>query len=237
MKRFYKTATAAPVDSADDSAGGFQVLLDGKPVRTPSKALLLVPTMALAEAIAAEWQGQGESVVPQSMPLTQYAATTIDGVIGRRDGVVDAVCAYAGTDLLCYRADHPLELAERQAMMWQPLLDWAAVRHGAVLVCTSGIVHRPQDPAALAALGAAVAGLDDWRLCGLQGAVGAAGSLVIGLALLEGRLSAEEAFAISQLDETFQIEQWGEDAEAMKRRDALRADLAATERFLRICAA
>lgn len=231
MKRFYKTATA------EQAGEGWQVLLDGKPMRTPAKEMLVVPTRRLAEAIAAEWNGQGEEVKPATMPLTQFASTTIDGVRNRRDLVVETACAYAGSDLLCYRADHPQELADRQAAIWQPLLDWASARYGATLVPTAGIVHRQQDEAALTALRRAVEAYDDWRLCALQGAVGISGSLIVALALMDGRLTAEEVFAVSQLDESFQIEKWGEDAEAARRRAALRADLAATEAYLKLLAA
>ncbi|WP_114394247.1 ATP12 family chaperone protein [Oleisolibacter albus] len=226
MKRFYKTVSVVPAGAA------FAVHLDGRPVRTPAKAPLDLPTRALADAIAAEWEAQGEELVPQTMPMTQLASTALDGVHLRREAVADAAAAYAGTDLLCYRAEHPQELAERQAALWQPLLDWAAVRFDAVLVPTAGILHRPQDPDALARLRQALDAYDPWRLTALQNAVGICGSLIVALALLDGRISAAEAFAIAQLDETFQIEQWGEDAEATRRRTAQREDLEATACFL-----
>ncbi|QJE73181.1 ATPase [Aerophototrophica crusticola] len=232
MKRFYKQATAAGTAGPD----GWTVLLDGKPLRTPAKLPLAVPTRALAEAIAAEWQGQGEEVVPRTMPLTQLSSTAIDGVRARPAEVADAAAAYAGTDLLCYRADHPQELAERQAKAWQPLLDWAALRYDALLRPTTGIRHVAQDESALKALRAALEGMDEWRLTALQNAVGICGSLVIALALLEGKLDARGAFDVSQLDESFQIEQWGEDAEAAARRKSLLDDLVVTERFLTLLA-
>lgn len=228
MKRFYKQAAVADAAGPD----GWTVLLDGKPLRTPAKLPLAVPTRALAEAIAAEWQAQAAEVVPRTMPLTQLSSTAIDGVRARPTEVADAAAAYAGTDLLCYRADHPQELAERQSRAWQPLLDWAALRYDALLRPTTGIRHVSQEEGALKALRAALDGLDEWRLTALQNAVGICGSLVVALALLEGKLDAHAAFDVSQLDETFQIEQWGEDAEAAARRKALLDDLVVTERFL-----
>jgi len=231
MKRVYRTVTVEAVE------GGWEVRLDGKPLRSPAKAPLILPTQALADGVAAEWDAQAETVQPHTMPLMQLASTTVDRVIPQRDAIVDGTVAYGGTELLCYRADHPRELVERQHQHWQPLLDWAALRYDAVLVSTVGIMHRPQSDAALKALRAAVERLDDWRLSGLQSAVATSGSLIVALALLEGRVDAETAFAVSQLDETFQIEQWGEDAEATQRRQSLRADLMATERFLALLAA
>jgi len=226
LKRFYKAVAVAA------EGDGFGVRLDGKPLRTPAKLPLTVPTRALAEGIAAEWQAQGEHVIPRTMPLTQLASTAIDGVVKNRAAVVEAAAAYAGTELLCYRADHPQALAERQAALWQPLLDWACVRFDAALEPTTGILHRPQPEAALAACRQAVESLDDWQLTALQNTLGITGSLVVALALLHRHLTAAEAFAVSQVDESWQIEQWGEDAEAMQRRQALLADLVATERFL-----
>lgn len=226
MKRFYKAADVARVGD------GWAVRLDGKPVRTPAKAELALPTRALADAVAAEWEAQGDEVKPQTMPLTQLASTCIDGVVKRAAEVADAAAEYAGSDLLCYRADYPKALADRQAEQWQPLLDWAALRFDALLAPTTGIIHKPQDEAALKALRKALDGYDPWRLTALQNAVGICGSLVVALAFVEGLIDAAQAFEVSQLDETFQIEQWGEDAEATRRRAALRADLDATARFL-----
>jgi chaperone required for assembly of F1-ATPase len=226
MKRFYKQVTVAETD------GGHVVHLDGKPIRTPAKAPFILNNRALAQAIADEWDAQTEDIRPHAMPVTQLASTAIDRIPAQRAEIVRAVAAYAGTDLLCYRADHPLELAERQRLIWQPLLDWAAIRYGAVLEVHIGIMPRPQPEDATARLATAVESLDDLTLAGVQNATSELGSLVLALALLERRISAEEAFAASQVDETFQIEQWGEDAESTARRAALRADIAATRRYL-----
>lgn len=228
MKRVYQSVSVEPVE------GGFEIRLDGRPVRTPERSRLLVPNRALADAIRAEWEAQAVEVRPATMPLTQLASTALDRTGPQRAAIVDGVLAFAGTDLLCYRADRPAGLVARQAEIWQPLLDWLALRHDALLHVATAIIAVEQPPEALTALRNAVASLDAWQLAGLQNAVAAAGSLVVALALLEGEVDAAGAFAAAELDATFQIEQWGEDAEAARRRQALRDDLAATERFLRL---
>jgi chaperone required for assembly of F1-ATPase len=226
MKRVYKQATTR-------TAGrGWGVALDNRPMRTPGRNELTLPTAALATAIAAEWEAQEEEIRPQAMPLTRLAATALDRTTPLRERVVAETANYAGTDLVCYRADHPPELAARQQAVWQPLLDWATLRYDAALSVTSGVIPTPQPPAALRAFAAAVAALDDFRLTALHTLTLACGSLVIALALVEGRLDAAAAFAASQLDETFQIEAWGEDAEAAERRRVLAADIAAAARFI-----
>jgi len=230
MKRVYKAVGVA------EAGDGWEVRLDGRALRSPAKAPLVLPTRAMAEAVAAEWDAQADEVKPDTMPVMQLASTAVDRVGPQRAAIVDGVAAYAGSDLLCYRADHPRELAERQAREWQPLLDWAAHRYDALLQATSGIVHRAQPEDALKALRNAVDALDDWQLTGVQNATALAGSIIIALALYERRIDAGTAFELSQLDETFQIEKWGEDAEAAKRRASLRADLEATERFLSLLA-
>jgi chaperone required for assembly of F1-ATPase len=228
MKRAYKQVAAGPVD------GGWGVALDGRPMRTPGKNPLALPTAALAAAIAAEWDAQQDEIRPASMPLTRLAATAIDRTAPQRDKVVDEIAGYAGTDLVCYRADHPPALAARQQAAWQPLIDWAALRYDAALAVTCGVIPTRQPPAALKAFAAAVAALDDFRLTALHALTATCGSLVIALAVLEDRLDAGTAFAASQLDETFQIEAWGEDAETAARRQALADDIAAASRFLKL---
>ncbi|MFE0756061.1 ATP12 family protein [Inquilinus sp. NPDC058860] len=228
MKRFYKIVSVVPV------GGGFGIALDGKPIKSPAKADFVLPSRALAEAVAAEWEAQAEEVVPSAMPLMQLAATTIDKVAPNRELIIDTIAPYGGTDLLCYRAEAPAALAERQAASWQPLLDWAMTAHDAPLAATSGIVHQAQPEASLAALRAAVAAQDDWRLTALHQTTALTGSLVLGLALLAGRIDADEAFELAELDATFQIERWGEDAEATARRAALRAELQASARLIEL---
>lgn len=228
MRRFYK------VVSVTGEPGGHQVRLDGRSVRTPARGTLLLPTAELAAAVAAEWDAQDETVHPERMPLMQIAATAIDRVAPNPAAMAEEVARFAETDLVCYRAEEPAALVHRQHEAWQPLVDWAALNHDAALRVVHGIMPVAQPPAALAALRAAVDRLDPWRLTALSVATAAAGSVVIGLALLAGRIDAEAAWDASQLDETFQIERWGEDAEAAERRALLRQDLVAAERFLRL---
>jgi chaperone required for assembly of F1-ATPase len=226
MKRFYKEASAGEVE------GGYGVLLDGRPMRTPQAARLAVPTRPLAQALAGEWDSQGEKVTPAAMPLTQIACTAIDLVTRERDRAVEEVVSFAEAELLCYRADAPRELVQRQVALWQPLLDWLEATTGAALVPVTGIVHTPQPPESLERIRTAVEGFDGFGLAALAMAVRASGSLVVGLALAKGRLSPEEAFAAAELDETYSIEQWGEDPVAADRRAILLADLVAARRFL-----
>ncbi len=231
MRRLYTTVETRP------EGGGWGVALDGKTVRTPIKLELVLPTAALATAIAAEWDAQRDDVRPAGMPLFRLAATAIDRTAAQRDLVVKEVAGYAGTDLLCYRALRPPALVARQHAVWQPLIDWANQRYGARLAVTSGVVPAAQSPATMRAFAAEVAAHDDFRLTALHSLTAVCGSIVIALALREDRLDAEAAFAASQLDETFQIEAWGEDAEAAARRRALAADIAAAARFLQLIAA
>ena len=212
--------------------GGFAIALDAKPLRTPAGTHIVVPHAALADAIAAEWRAQGDKIDLSGLPLTRIAATALDRVRPRRAELVAELLDYAETELLCHRAGEPDALVARQAAIWQPVLDWLALRFDAPLTVTSGIHVRPHPPTSLAALRRALEQSDDWRLAGLAITVGIAGSLVIGLALAEGRLDADGAFEAAELDASFQIERWGEDAEAMARRAEIRAELAAAGRFL-----
>jgi chaperone required for assembly of F1-ATPase len=230
VKRVYKEVAARVVE------GGWGVFLDGRPLRTPAKRELTVPSERLAEAIAAEWDAQQTDIRPHTMPLTRLAATALDHTAHQREKIVAEIASYAGTDLVCYRAERPPALAARQHAAWQPLIDWAARRYDSGLTVTAGIVPTPQSPASLRAFAAAVAAFDDFRLTALQALTAACGSLVIALALAEGRLDADAAFAAAQLDETFQIEAWGEDAEATRRRALLADDIRAAARFLELLA-
>ncbi|MGH7001299.1 MAG: ATP12 family protein, partial [Stellaceae bacterium] len=199
-------------------------------LRTPAKARFVVRSKKLAEAIAAEWQAQGETIKPAALPLTRLAGTAIDLVAQRRESIVAEVAKYAATDLVCYRADEPSELAARQRRAWQPHLDWAGARYAALAV-TAGIAPVTQAPEALAAYRNAVAAYDDMTLAALHLATTALGSLVLALALIEGQIAPDEAFAAGELDQSFQIERWGEDAEALARRAAVRADIGIAARF------
>ena len=225
MKRFYKQAGVV------QAAGGHGVSLDARLVKTPGKHDLIVPSLALASAMAVEWEAQQGEIRRETMPLTRLAGLTIDRSAIERDAVVRQVAHYAGTDLVCYRATHPPALAARQQAVWQPLIDWASERYAAPLMVTTGVIPTSQPAASLAAFAAVVDGHDDFALTALHAATAACGSLVIALALFEGCLDAGEAFAASHLDESFQIESWGEDGEQAKRRAALAADIAAAALF------
>lgn len=228
MKRFYTSAKPVAAEA------GHQVHLDSRPVNTPGKARLVVPGAALAAALADEWNAQAETIDPETMPLTQLANTAIDRVALQRDAVIAGTLAYAETDLLCYRAEQPRALAERQAAVWQPLLDWAALEFDAPLTVTHGVLPASQPQSSLTAYARIVAGCDDYRLAGLSHAAALQGSLVLALALSAGRVTAADAFEAAHLDDLYQQEFWGEDAEAAARLDRLRAEFAATERYLRL---
>jgi len=230
MKRFYKD-----VGIGIPKRGVYSILLDGKPVKTPRRAELALPTRALAEALAEEWRGQGEFIKPAEMFLTKCANTAIDQAAEHKDAVVEGILAYAN-DLLCYRAEEPADLVARQSECWNPLLDWLEARTGVKLRVGAGIAHVGQEEAALATLRAAIAAHNNFTLTALHAAATLCGSLVLALAILEGRLTAEEAFAASRLDEDYQAEKWGRDAGAELRARTLAAELDAAARFMR-CAA
>jgi chaperone required for assembly of F1-ATPase len=226
MKRVYKDARAEP------SGAGFTVTLDGRALRTPGRAPLVLPVLALAEAVAGEWAAQEEEVRPLAMPLMGLACTAIDIVGPRRAAVVVEIADYGATDLLCYRVEHPPALVERQTALWQPLLDWAATQLDAPLNTAAGALAVAQPEDSLAALGRAVEAHDDLALAALAAAVKAAGSLVVGLALSHRRLDPEAAFEAAELHETVQIEAWGEDPEAARRRAAVLGELRTAATFL-----
>lgn len=219
MKRFYKEVSTGPAD------GGFAVLLDGRPVRTPAGNALVLPTETLAAAIAAEWREQGDEINATSMPLLRLANTVIDGVATRRAEVTDAVLRFAENDLLCYRAHQPPDLVARQSLGWDPWLDWARRRHGANMTLAVGLTHVDQTPDALSALRQAVDELDPFALGALHVVASITGSLVLALAVADGAAAGAQAFELSRIDEMYQAEKWGEDAEAAKRATALAHEL------------
>lgn len=229
LRRFYKEAEAAPLEG-----GGFAVLLDGRTLRTPGKNALAAPTRALAEAIAAEWAAQGETIEPMTMPLTRLVNVALDLAPGAAGPLADEVAKYAATDLVCHRADAPASLAERQAAAWDPLLAWAEAALDLRLFRTIGVIAASQPEDAAGRLRALAAGLDPFRLTGLAHGTGLAGSAVIAFALARGRLGGREAFEAAFLDDLFQLERWGEDAEARARLDRLAEDFAALERWFRL---
>lgn len=218
LKRFYKIAAAVKVD------GGYHVALDGKPVRTPGGQTLLLTSKAMAEALAAEWQAQGDELQLARMGLHQLVCNALDCSAAERARLMDELAAYGETDLLCYRTDDPVALAARQKAAWDPLLDWAAEHYGARLHATSGIVAIAQDTGALAALRARILQADPLQLGALRAAAGIGGSLIVALAMAEGRLDAAQAWRVVNIDEDWQREKWGEDAQAAANRaDAFRA--------------
>lgn len=226
MKRFYREARASEVD------GGWTVTLDGKPIRTPAKAPFVAPSRALAEAAAAEWGAQGERVNPAEMPLTRAINTAIDRTGPEHGAVVEIVAAYGATDLVSYRAEGPDELRARQARGWDPMVDWAAETYGARLVVTAGVMHALQPEEGRRRLFAAVAGHDAFRLTALYDLTALSGSLVIALAVATGRLDQAEAWELSRIDESWQQEFWGVDAEAEAATARKARDFAAAARFL-----
>ena len=230
MKRFWDTATVAEVE------GGHAIMLDGRPMRLPGGAVLSIAAAPLAAAIAAEWQAaggeKGGEMNFSDTPLTRLAGTAQERIAANLGPVIDTIAGYAETDLLCYRAVTPEALVQRQMREWQPWLDWAALTYDAPLKVTSGVVPVRQDPQALRALRAAVAGFDAMALAGLGVVVPALGSLVLGLALAEGRLDVAGAHALGCLEERFQEEFWGEDSEATRRRHAVATDIEVAARFI-----
>lgn len=230
LKRFWK---AAGVEAA---SGGWKVVLDGRAPKTPAHAAFVLPTEASARLVADEWDAQGEFIAPGTMPATRLAATAIDRVSQTREPVADEVAAYAGSDALCYVAEHPTELVAKQAKAWGPWRDWAASELGVVLEVAEGIIHKGQDPAAIARVKALALEADDFALTGLATAVPLLGSAVLGLAVLRGSLSGEAAFDLSRIDEAWQERQWGVDAEAAERTAARRAEAVLLDRWFRALA-
>lgn len=210
-RRFYKTVTVAPAD------GGFAVQLDGRTPKSPKGSPLVLPTQALAGLLADEWAGQGEAILLPEMTATRRAFTAIDQVPAVRDALADEIARYSGADVLCYRAEAPAALAQRQARDWDPLLAWAASDLGVTLETTGGVVHREQTPRALERVRALALDMGDMGLTALGEATALLGSAVLALALARGRLTGQAALDLSRLDEIFQIEQWGADEEAAER--------------------
>jgi len=225
-KRFYKTV------DVDEKDGRFRVLLDGKPVLTPLRKTLDMPNRALADAVAAEWDAQDPSIEPDKMPLTRLVSTALDGVGPGRDGYIAELMKYVDADLLCYRVAHPAVLKARQHKIWQPVLDWLEATHGVAFTVAEGLMPVRQPETVVRALRSAIAALDDEHLTALQACAAITNSLALSLALTQGRLTAAEAFAAAVVDETYQMEQWGEDQEALDRRRHIETDLLAVGVYL-----
>lgn len=211
--------------------------LDEKRAKTPAGAELFVRNRALAEALAAEWVEQGEDIDPGRMPFTRLANAAIDRIAAARQATIAALAAYAENDLLCYRAEEPPELIETEEAAWRPLLDWARERYGAALRVTAGIMPVAQPREAAAKLAEALAAFDDMMLAGLHLATTGCGSLLLALALAEGRITADEALDLSLTDEAFQASRWGVSAEYEARRETLARDIASAARFMELCRA
>ena len=207
-KRFWKEATVA------DAPTGFAVLLDGRPVKTPAKRALEVPTRAMADAIAVEWDAQQDLIKPNTMPVTKTANAAIDKVSIQHAEVADMLAAYGDSDLLCYRAESPEELVERQAAQWDPMLDWAEETLGVRLLPRVGVMHIPQDSGAVATMRRRTHALDPFEMAAFHDLVSLSGSLVLGFAAALGARPADALWRLSRLDEIWQEEQWGEDEDA-----------------------
>jgi chaperone required for assembly of F1-ATPase len=228
VKRFWKSAAAVETD------GVFRVELDGRPIKSPARTDLVVPTQALAEAIAAEWDDCGEEVDPRAMPLTGLANAAIDRVAPDKDAFAAGLARYAETDLTCYRVEGPETLVKRQAESWDALLGWARRRYDVDFACQRGVMHVAQPEETVRKLGHAVASLDAFQLAGISPMVTIGGSLVAALAVLEKMMPASEAWEAVSLDDRWQMEQWGADAEAEAALDARRRDFLAGARFLEL---
>ena len=228
MRRFWKEVTVEQEDA------GWAVRLDGRALRTPARAALSGPSRALVDAIAEEWRSVGHEVDPRAMPLTGLANAAIDRVAPDRQAFAAGLGRYAEADLACYRSEWPPELVERQQQGWDPLLAWARRRYDVDLATTSGLIHIPQPPATVDRLVHEVTALDPFRLAGLSSLVTIGASLIAGLAVLEKAIPTEEAWAAVSLDERWQLEQWGSDAEAQKALENRRRDFLAAARFLEL---
>lgn len=228
-KRFWTDATLEAVD------GGYSVRLDNRAVKTPLKALLIMPTHAMAQAVADEWQAQTGVVRPDTMPVTRSANSAIDKVAAQFDDVVGLIAAYGGSDLLCYRAAFPPALIARQASAWDPLLKWAADELGAPLVATTGVMPVAQNAGSLSALHARVAGMTNFQIAAFHDLVAISGSLILALAVTEGRLTLDEAWSCSRIDETWQTEQWGRDDDAAATEAMRHAGFAHAGQFYGLC--
>jgi chaperone required for assembly of F1-ATPase len=227
-KRFWKEATTKP------EASGFSIALDGRAVKTPAKATLIVPTQAMADAIAAEWDAQVEKIDPSLMPVTRGANAAIDKVTPQFDEVVALLAAYGGTDLLCYRAASPVELIERQTQNWDPLLEWAANTYGVRLLVGVGVMHVAQTSEGQDRLTAELQKLTSFQLAAAHDLISMSGSLVLALAVMTQYISAAEGWRLSRIDEDWQAEKWGDDEEATELADIKKTAFLDAARFFQM---
>ena len=221
-KRFYTDVTMG------EGPDGFTILLDGKPVKTPAKNALALPTREAAELVVAEWAAQGEHINPATMPITKLANTAIDAVSNSLDEVVDEIVRFAGSDMLCYRADAPKELVERQAKHWDPVIDWIATAHQARFILVEGVMHQVQPATAVAAYAAALdAHRDPFRISCINVVTTLTGSAILALAFANGAFDLDTVWTLAHVDEDWTSEHWGRDEEAEARREARYAEYAA----------
>lgn len=228
LKRFYKSVGVEEVES------GFAVTLDKRHLKSPAKRPLVLPSQPLAKAIAQEWDAQEKTIKPTTMPLMALASTAVDRIGEMREGVVTQIVKYAETDLVCYWTDEPEELGKRHAAIWQPYVEWAQKDMGVELNIQRGILYVEQPPQSLQNIKKIVEELSDWELSALSIATHVTGSIIIGLALVRGHINSDKAFEDSQVDETYQIELWGEDWEAKDKRDGIKADLLSVTKWLEL---
>lgn len=230
-RRVYKA-----VGVGQGEGGAYTVLLDGKTALTPSRASLASTSHPLAEAVAAEWNAQDPHVDPETMPLTRLLATQIDRIAPQREGVIASLLTYVDADTLCFRAQHPTDLRERQQRQWQPALDWLEREHGIALVSTEGLMPPKQAPDTSLRIRRSLEQLNDTQLTAFQAAASLASSLALSFALIHRHLSAADVFTAAFLDELYQVEKWGEDELARDRRQRIAGDLQAIERYLDLSA-
>lgn len=229
-RRFYTAVEVAAVD------GGCEVRLDGRPLRTPKGRRLVLPTRALADLVAGEWAAQGERIEQADMHATRLANTAAEAIPGTREAVADQIADYAGSDLLHYFAEGPAALVQRQEERWGPILALAEAEARLTFVRANGVIHQAQPPESLARVRGIAAALDDFGLAGLAFGAALLGSAVLAIAVLRGWLTGEQAFELSRLDEAWQNEQWGVDAEAAERAERLRGEAVTLERWFRALA-
>jgi chaperone required for assembly of F1-ATPase len=226
-RRFYAAVEAAPAD------GGYAVLLDGRALRGPKGGQVILPTAALADQVAREWAAQGDHLELAAMPATRLANTAIESVPQAREATAQAIADYAASDLLCYFATEPAALVERQERLWGPVLERAGAELGLRLVRAAGIVHQAQPAETVGAVKALALGLDDFALTGLAFGASLFGSAILAIAVQRGWLSGEAAFGLSRLDEAWQEQRWGVDAEAAERTARLAGEAAMLDRWFR----
>ena len=226
MRRFYKQ-----VEKVKDN-DGWIILLDGESIKTPARQTLFLPTIELAENIVLEWEDQHLEIDPLTMPLTGYAYSAIDRSQPMKNQLIEQICAYAQSDVLCYRVEKPIDLAERQEAEWQPVLDWLFVSRGIDLRVTSGISQVEQEPVVLELVKSNVSSFDQYQLTGLHAATISSGSVVLALALIDKFIDFEKILELSSLEELYQMEKWGRDIEIIQRHEALRQEIYNAGRFM-----